>query len=118
MTQIGVTLEPLEFSVKQGSAGSQLFTTTWTGVSDFNGWTCVIEFESPYDNRVVIRFTPTVTGDSGANTLSFTMAFDTDTTETLPPGVYTGDVCMTAPTTGLRFYPADILLSIEESIAP
>lgn len=123
MSQIGVTLEPLEFSVKAGSAGTQRFVGVWTNpdgsaLPSYTGWTCAIEFISPFTEKVVITLAPAVTGDLGAKTLTFDMVFVEATTAELNPGVYLGDVCMIQPTTGLPFYPANIALTIEPSYAP
>lgn len=123
MTQIGVTLEPLELSVKRGSAGTQRFTMVWTNedgsaLPTYDGWLCVIEFMSPYTTRAAIRLTPTVTGDAPSKTLVFDMVFTAATTSGLREGTYPGDVCLIQPTTNSPFYPANITLTIEQSYAP
>lgn len=123
MSQIGVTVAQEEFSIKQGSAGTERFTMVWQNadgspLSTYDGWTCVVEFISPFDQRTAIRLTPTVTGNAGAKTLTFDMEFVSATTADLRPGTYPGDVCLTQPVTGLPFYPADIILTIEDSFAP
>jgi hypothetical protein len=116
--RIGWTLQTFGFTIKAGSGGAYQFTlnvTTSDGsaLPTYDGWTCEIAFFGNFAPTAALTKNPTVTGDSGAKTLTFTLSFDEADTIDLTPGDYTATVWMTDPTDGEIYAPAKLTLTVE-----
>jgi hypothetical protein len=106
------------FAIKAGSSGAYSFTITaqqadGSALPTYDGWTAVLALFGPYARAAALTKSPTVTGDSGAKTLTFDLVFDPADTVNLTPANYIGSVWMTDPTDDGMYCPAVVTLTVE-----